>query len=58
MRKYIPHVLIISFVFFLTPACDVAKTVEEIEIEDAKEEVRRIPMMQRHIMVSVIPMTS
>jgi tetratricopeptide (TPR) repeat protein len=32
-------------VFLLTPACDVAKTVEEIEIEieDAKEEVRKNP---------------
>jgi tetratricopeptide (TPR) repeat protein len=45
MRKYLLHVLIISFVFLLTPACDVAKTVEEIEIEieDAKEEVRKNP---------------
>ena len=46
MRKAtLLHVLIISFVFLLTPACDVAKTVEEIEIEieDAKEEVRKNP---------------
>ncbi len=45
MRKYLLHILIISFVFLLTPACDVAKTVEEIEIEieDAKEEVRKNP---------------
>ena len=45
MRKFLLHVLIISFVFLLAPACDVAKTVEEIEIEieDAKEEVRKNP---------------
>ena len=46
MRKYLLHVLIISFVFILTPACDVAKTVEEkieIELEDYKEEVRKNP---------------
>ena len=41
MRKYLPHVLIISFVFLLTPTVQVASYAGEIE--DAKEEVRNNP---------------
>ena len=41
MRKYIPHVLIISFVFLLTHTAQVASYAGEIE--DAREEVRRNP---------------
>ena len=41
MRKYLLHVLIISFVFILAPAAHVATYAGEIE--DAKEEVRKNP---------------
>ena len=41
MRKYLLHVLIISFVFLLTPTVPVASYAGEIE--DAKEEVRNNP---------------
>ena len=41
MRKYLLHVLIISFVFILAPAAHVATYAGEIE--DAKEEVRNNP---------------
>ena len=41
MRKYIPHILIISFVFILAPTAHVA--LHAGELEDAKEEVRRNP---------------
>jgi len=41
MRKYLLHVLIISFVFLLTPTVQVASYAGEIE--DAKEEVRNNP---------------
>ena len=41
MRKYLLHVLIISFVFLLAPAAQVASYAGEIE--DAKEEVRKYP---------------
>ena len=49
MRKYLPHILIISFAFFLTPTAQAAsyeaeKRYEaEKELGDAKEEVRRNP---------------
>jgi len=41
MRKYLLHVLIISFVFLLAPAAQVASYAGEIE--DAREEVRNNP---------------
>ena len=41
MRKYILHVLIISFVFLLAPTAQVATYAGEIE--DAREEVRNNP---------------
>ena len=41
MRKYLLHVLIISFVFLLAPTTQVASYAGEIE--DAKEEVRKYP---------------
>ncbi len=41
MRKYLLHVLIISFVFILTPTAQVATYAGEIE--DAKEVVRKNP---------------
>ena len=41
MRKYLLHILIISFVFLLTPTVPVASYAGEIE--DAKEEVRKNP---------------
>ena len=41
MRKYLLHVLIISFVFLLAPTAHVASYAGELE--DAKEEVRRNP---------------
>ena len=41
MRKYLLHVLIISFVFLLAPTAHVALYAGEIE--DAKEEVRKYP---------------
>ena len=43
MRKYLLHVLIISFVFLLAPTAQVASYDAEKEIEDAKEEVRKNP---------------
>ena len=41
MRKYLLHVLIISFVFLLAPTAQVASYAGKIE--DAKEEVRKNP---------------
>jgi cytochrome c-type biogenesis protein CcmH/NrfG len=41
MRKYLLHVLIISFVFLLAPTIQVASYAGELE--DAKEEVRKNP---------------
>ena len=41
MRKYLLHVLIISFVFLLAPAAQVATYAGELE--DAKEKVRKYP---------------
>ena len=41
MRKYLLHILIISFVFILTPTAQVATYAGKIE--DAKEEVRKNP---------------
>ncbi len=41
MKKYLLHVLIISFVFLLTPTVQVASYAGAIE--DAKEEVRKNP---------------
>ena len=41
MRKYLLHVLIISFVFLLAPTAHVATYAGELE--DAKEEVRNNP---------------
>ncbi len=41
MRKYLLHVLIISFVFLLAPTAQVASYAGEIE--DAKEKVRKNP---------------
>ncbi len=41
MRKYLLHVLIISFVFLLAPTAQVATYAGEIE--DAKEDVRKYP---------------
>ena len=41
MRKYLLHVLIISFVFLLAPAAHVASYAGGLE--DAKEEVRKYP---------------
>ena len=43
MRKYLLHVLIISFVFLLAPAIQVASYADEKRLEDAKEEVRKNP---------------
>ena len=49
MRKYLPHVLIISFVFLLAPTAQAAsyeaekRHRAEKELEDAKEEVRKNP---------------
>ena len=43
MRKYLLHVLIISFVFILTPTAHVAAFDAEKMIENAKEEVRNNP---------------
>ena len=45
MRKYLLHILIISFVFLLAPTAHVASYAGELEdaIEDAKEEVRINP---------------
>ena len=41
MRKYLPHILIIPFVFLLVPTAQVASYAGELE--DAKEEVRKNP---------------
>ena len=41
MRKYLPHILIISFVFLLAPSAQVASYAGAIE--DTKEEVRKNP---------------
>ena len=41
MWKYIPHILIISFIFLLAPTAQVASYAREIET--AKEEVRNNP---------------
>ena len=41
MRKYLLHILIISFVFLLAPTAQIASHAGEIE--DAKEEVRNNP---------------
>ena len=41
MRKYLPHILIISFVFILAPTAQVVSYAGAIE--DAKEEVRKNP---------------
>ena len=41
MRKYLPHILIISFVFILAPTVHVASCAGELE--DAKELVRNNP---------------
>ena len=41
MRKYLLHVLIISFVFLLAPTVQVASYA--VDIEEAKEEVRNNP---------------
>jgi len=41
MRKYLLHVLIISFVFLLAPTAQIASHAGEIE--DAKVEVRNNP---------------
>ncbi len=41
MRKYLLHILIISFVFLLAPTAQVASYAGELE--DAKEEVRKNP---------------
>ena len=41
MRKYLLHVLIISFVFLLAPTAQVVSYAGELE--DAKEEVRKNP---------------
>ncbi len=41
MRKYLLHILIISFVFLLAPTAQVASHAGELE--DAKEEVRKNP---------------
>jgi hypothetical protein len=41
MRKYLLHVLIISFVFLLAPTVQVATYAETIE--DMEEEVRKNP---------------
>jgi len=41
MGKYIPHILIISFVFLLAPTAQVASHAGELE--DAREEVRNYP---------------
>ena len=43
MRKYLPHVLIISFVFILAPTAQVASFDAKKGLEDAKEEVRKNP---------------
>ncbi len=43
MRKYLLHVLIISFVFILAPTAHVAAFDAEKMIENAKEEVRNNP---------------
>ena len=43
MRKYLPHILIISFVFILAPTAQVASYADEKRLEDAKEEVRKNP---------------
>ncbi len=42
MRKYLLHVLIISFVFFLTPTIQAASDVEEA-IEEYKQAIRINP---------------
>ena len=41
MMKYLPHILIISFVFILAPTAQVASHAGEIE--DAREAVRKNP---------------
>ena len=41
MRKYLLHILIISFVFLLAPTAHVASYA--VDIEEAKEEVRKNP---------------
>ena len=43
MRKYLLHILIISFVFLLAPTVQAAPYKDEKRIEDAKEEVRKNP---------------
>jgi len=43
MRKYLLHVLIISFVFILAPTAQVASFDAKKGLEDAKEEVRKNP---------------
>ncbi len=42
MRKYLPHILIISFVFFLTPTIQAVSDVER-EIEELKQAIRINP---------------
>ena len=43
MRKYLLHVLIISFVFLLVPTAQAASYEQKKRIEDAREEVRNNP---------------
>ena len=43
MMKYLPHILIISFVFLLVPTAQAASYEDKKRIEDAKEEVRKNP---------------
>ena len=43
MRKYLLHILIISFVFHLAPTAQAASYEDEKRLEDAKEEVRNNP---------------
>jgi hypothetical protein len=43
MKKYLLHVLIISFVFILAPTTQAASYEDEKRLEDAKEEVRNNP---------------
>ena len=43
MRKYLLHVLIISFIFLLAPTAQAASYEDEKRIEDAKEVVRNNP---------------
>jgi len=45
MRKYLLHILIISFVFLLVPTAQVSSNEDEKRIEDAKELVRKYPVV-------------